>query len=484
VSDAKRRAVLIIGVLVILVGVGVAAGGGGASPSSGPLAAGAVATALGTGVTPAGAESSAWFCAGGTGTGGDAANEMIVTNPTPRPVKATVTTVTTGSTGTPVADVSVVPAEGQVELAPVEGGLGGPGASIVVLDGSGVGVTQEVSGPLGFSTAPCASTTSGTWYFADGSTAGGDRLALTLFNPTETVAVVDLSFVSSNGTLAPPAYQGIDVPGGSLVVENLGDHVQDDRDIATEVTSLSGAVVAAELESAGPAGSGGPSVVLGTTTPSTTWSFAQNTAVAQGKTVFHVFNPSSRPARVEVEIGLQQGAAEPLSLRVAPGSVSTLDAQRVTRLPSGTPFAVTFVSGGGVGIVVDRQVSAPATPAVSPPAPAEGDVAGVPGGGDRWLLPAVTSPATGVSALGVVDLGTSPVTVRLSMLTPHGLVGVPGLERQRLRPGSPLVVAPSSSEPIGTVPMELWASGPVAVELDGLPVGSPGVVVVPALPLR
>jgi hypothetical protein len=111
-------------------------------------------------------------------------------------------------------------------------------------------------------------------------------------------------------------------------------------------------------------------------------------------------------------------------------------------------------------------------------------VAGVPGGGDRWLLPAVTSPATGVSALGVVDLGTSPVTVRLSMLTPHGLVGVPGLERQRLRPGSPLVVAPSSSEPIGTVPMELWASGPVAVELDGLPVGSPGVVVVPALPLR
>ncbi len=140
-------------------------------------------------------------------------------------------------------------------------------ASTVVLDGGGVGVSQVTSGPLGLTTAPCASATSSHWYFADASTAQGSTLTLSLFNPTDTIAVVDVSFVSASGVTAPPAYQGIDVPGDSLVVENVGVHVQDDPAFATEVTTLSGAVVAAETEAAGQSGNGGPSILLGATHP-------------------------------------------------------------------------------------------------------------------------------------------------------------------------------------------------------------------------
>lgn len=370
-SEPMRRALLVVGVLAVLVGIGVAGGGG--SASVGPRTSGGTTSASSTGVPRRGSESSAWFCPGGTTAGGDAQATMIVTNPTPQPVTGTVTTVSTNAV--PVQMSVPLAANIQGALAQVPGLPGGSQASTVVFNGGGMAVTQVVSGPLGSSTAPCASATARHWYFADASTAPGDTVTLSLYNPTDTVAVVDVSFVVSTGVVEPPAYQGIDVPAHTLVVENVGDHVQNNPALATAVVALSGAVVAAELEAAGPAGSGGPSVVLGATASSTTWSFAQNTDVPNGGTVFHVFNPSARPARVTVRIGLEQGAAEPLVMDVPSDSVSTLDTGGLARIPIDTPFAVTFVSGGGVGIVVDRHVSSPA----GSPAPEVGDSAGVAG---------------------------------------------------------------------------------------------------------
>ncbi len=478
-SETPRRAGLIVGVLAVLVGIGVVDGGSGHASvgQSVPAATSSASSASSIGVPRRGAESSAWFCDGATAAGGDAQATLILTNPTPRPVTGTVTTVSPHAPPTPMS--VPLPANSQLEVTPAQAAPGGSLASTVVFDGGGVGVTQVVSGPLGASIAPCASTTASHWYFADASTAPGNTLSLSLFNPTATVAVIDVSFVVSTGVVAPPAYQGIDVPADSLVVENVGDHVQNNPDVATAVVALSGAVVAAELETTGPAEDGGPSVVLGATATATTWSFAQNTDMASGTTLFHVYNPSDRPARVTVKIGLLQGEAEPVVMDVAADSTSVLDTRRLARLPIGTAFSATFVSGGGVGIVVDRHVSSPA----GSPAPEAGDVAAVAGGAVRWLLPATYSSLTGVSALAVVNLNRARVTVRLVMVTATGLVPVPAFGRQRIRPGTPLIVSPSTGVPLGSAPMELVASAPVAVELDAVPAGSPGVVVTPVLPL-
>jgi hypothetical protein len=473
-TDTARRALLIVGILAVIVGIGVADGGAGAV---GGATTGGTSPASSVAVPRSGAESSAWFCVGGTAGGGDGQATLLLTNPTPRPVTGTVTTVSTNSAA--VALTVPVPARTETAVAPAPGSPGGSMASTVVFNGGGIGVSQVLSGPLGFTNAPCASTTASHWYFADGSTVAPDTLTLSLFNPTDTVAVVDVSFVVSTGLLAPPAYQGIDVPAGTLVTENIGDHVQNNPHVATMVTSLSGAVVAAELGAVGSAGKGGTSVVLGATTPSTTWSFAQNTDVTGGSTVFYVFNPSDRSARVMVKIGLEQGQAEPVVMDVPAGSVSTLDTAKLARLPVEVPFAMTFDSGGGVGIVVDREVIA--SPLAPPPE--VGEVAGEAGGSLQWLVPAEYSPSTGVSTLAVMDLSRGPVTVRLSTVSPDGLVPVPGFKDVRVRPGTPLDVTPGAGVALGTEPMEIVSSGPVAVELDAVPVGSPGVVVSPALPL-
>ncbi len=63
-------------------------------------------------------------------------------------------------------------------------------------------------------------------------------------------------------------------------------------------------------------------------------------------------------------------------------------------------------------------------------------------------------------------------------------MAVPGFVPRKVRPGLPLIVSPAAGSPVGTMPLEVVASGPVAVEVDAGPAGSPGVVVTPALPLR
>ncbi len=474
-----RRAVLVLGVLCVLVGIAVADPGSSVAGNGGAGNGGVGNRSLSaTAVTAMGAESSAWFCTGGTGSGGVAQGALLFSNPTPQAVTGTLTTLATGSA--PTSTFVAAPAASQSGLVPAQGLVGGAVASTVVLNEGGVGVSQVSSGALGLSAGPCASTTAKHWYFADASTAQGDTLSLSLFNPTDTFAVVDVSFVSSHGVLAPPAYQGIEVPGDSMAVENVGIHVPNNPGIATVVSTLSGAVVASELESAGQAGNGGASIVLGATTPTSTWSFAQNTDAPTGQTVFHVFNPNRRPVRVTVKIGLEQGAAEPLVMRIPPSSVASLDAQSVTRIPSGSTFAVTFISGPGAGIVVDRHVSSPAGAV----APQQGDTMGVPGGSDRWLLPAAYAPAMSVSTLAVVNLHRTPVTVRLLRPSAGRLETVAGFGRRRVRPGVPLIVTAGTGSSIGAVPLELESSGPVAVEIDALPAGSPGVTVIPALPLR
>src|SRR5580658_4310627 len=153
-TDTARRTVLILGILAVIVGIAVADGGvgpvGGATKGRTPPASSMA-------VPRAGAESSAWFCVGGTAAGGDGQSTMLLTNPTPPPVTGTVTTVSTNAAA--VAMTVPVPARTQTEVASPPGSAGGSEASTVVFNGGGIGVSQVLSGPLGFTNAPCASTT-------------------------------------------------------------------------------------------------------------------------------------------------------------------------------------------------------------------------------------------------------------------------------------------------------------------------------------
>lgn len=413
-----------------------------------------------------GAGSSAWYCAGvAAAASGDAAT-LVMTNPGPKAVEGLVETVSAGASGPASSAVTVAP--GRELSLPV-----GLGASTVLLRGGGLGVSEAVADPLGWSLAPCASTTSTSWYFAQASTASGDAMQVALFNPTPTPAVADVSFVSaSSGLVVPPAYQGIPVDPGSVVVENVSDHVPNNPAFATVVRTLSGSLVASELDEFGTPGNGGTSLLEGAVAPRTRWAFAQNADGSGGGNVYSIFNPGSRPATVTVSIALAQGQAAPLTVRVPPQSLSSLTTQDQTRIPAGTLFGLTFSSSPGSGIVVARQTSAPGTAL-----PASALTAGEPSE-SHWLVPPVP-PGQSPGNLTVVDLAGRPLHVRVLGFGP----GAGGARPTTIDPQSVLVVSPSPQAPVGSSPVEVDASGPVAVEMAVAPAQAPGTGEVPAWPL-
>jgi hypothetical protein len=486
-NDAARRAAAITMVVAALTGAGIV------DHLVTERRAGAVtppATAIpAIRVSQPAAESSGWYCVGGTGASGGAPATIVLTNTTDRMVTGMVTVATVGGvTGTrPVT----VPAEGQLSVVPAQIASGTWLAAKVVLDGGGVAVSQSVADPLGWSAAPCSAETAPQWWFADGSTAPGNALQLSLFNPGSTDAVVDVTLLTSDaGRLQPPAYQGVSVPAGGVASVNLVDHASGHASMATEVTALRGSIVAAQLQGFGQAAFGGLSLNIGAPSPSRQWAFAQSTSVSGGSVVFHVFNPSTKAARVRVDLGLEQGTADPLSLTVPARSTTALVTAQQSRIPANMPFAVTFSSEGKVGVVVERQVVSPRAAAS-----AAGESSGLPGGARRWLVPAVPPPGTGAASLAVADLGAKPVTVTVSALTVAGPEPIAGLGSRVVGPRQPLVLAApagalsagasggASAASIGRAALVVTASGPVAIELDGYPVGSPGVTVVPAFAL-
>ena len=87
-------------------------------------------------------------------------------------------------------------------------------------------VTQTVARLVGLVPGAVPEHHLGQWYFAGGSTAAANPLYVSLLNPTSTPVVVDLSFVTPAGTVHPINYQGIVLPAGQVVVENVATEVQ------------------------------------------------------------------------------------------------------------------------------------------------------------------------------------------------------------------------------------------------------------------
>ena len=106
----------------------------------------------------------------------------------------------------------------------------------VITSGGGVAVTQTVAGSSGWSQAPCQSTTSAQWYFANGSTAAANALYISLLHPTSTPVVVDLSFATPDGVVHPINYQGIVLQPGQVAVENVASEVQETSTVSTVVS--------------------------------------------------------------------------------------------------------------------------------------------------------------------------------------------------------------------------------------------------------
>jgi hypothetical protein len=440
-----------------------------------PTAAPAAGLYDGVAIPPAGSYSSSAFCTAGSGTA--AGDTIFLTNSTSRAVTGVATTVGTATAGGSVPSVRSgvsVPAFGSGAFDPSAGLPAGDVAASFVFDGGGVVAQQVVSGPNGWSMAPCASQASPDWSFAGGSTTAGNTLSLSLLNPSSTEAVVDISFLTASGKVSPQSYQGLVVPPGQLVVENVGDFVQNASAIATLVSAESGSVVSSQFQQWGSGATGGLSVQLGAPEASTVWRFAQTTTQSEtsapGSSVdFTLANPGAATATATIVVGLPSGSVVPKQVAVAPSSTVVFAASGANGLPEQVPYSLTVESDAP--IVVGRTVQAPAGAQV----PVWGSSAGTVTLANRWLVPGPGEPGTpgtpnaALSSLAVANPGPSTARVTIADLGSNHPLAVVTVGVGRLVVLGHLLVG-------GLKPLTVSATEPVNVEQDSWPTGGPGVV--------
>jgi hypothetical protein len=353
--DEPRRWRVLVLVVGVVVGLAVLARSAvSTAPVGPPPAPGAV-------VSPADAESSAWYCAGqSTAAGQLAVGSVDLTNTGTRTVVGSITSLT--DQGAAVATPVSVPARGHI-VAGAPASKGTWVSQAVLLSGGGVAVSQSVQGPSGWSEAPCQSSTSRQWYFPGGTTADSDDLYLALFNPTSTPDVVDLTFVTPSGVLHPIGFQGIVLQPQQTQVENVGTYVQNQSAVASTVTTRTGRVVASETQVFS-GGTSGLANVPGSPRVEQQWSIPQSQEVAAGSSSIDIFNPGSRTEDVSVRTRLASAALPPFQDRVPPDSTWTLRTSAQTRIPKsgfgGAGNYTAFIDAtGGAGVVVGRMVTAP-----------------------------------------------------------------------------------------------------------------------------
>jgi hypothetical protein len=470
---------VVLVLVAVLAGVGLLTRSPGHPAADGPPA---VASAF---VSAPGAESDAWYCVGQTTASGQAGvGHLVLTNTRATPVSGTIASVT--DTGAHESTPVVVPARTTM-VPPLAAPASGTWvAQDVILSGGGVAVSQSVHGPSGWSEAPCQSSTGQTWYFPAGVTSGSDSLFITLFNPTSTPEVVDMTFVTPSGIDHPINFQGIVLQPDQVLADDVGSYVQDQPVVATVVTARTGRMVAAELQELG-GGSNGLAIEPGSPGAQRRWVIPQSEEVAHGTSHVVIFNPGTTTERVTVRVRLPSGPVAPLVQRVAPDSVWDLVTSAETRILKSDPYSAVITATGGAGVVVGRLVRAPAA-ADSPQAGEAGslDTLSATSPVQQWVVPppgTLAAPAVAgaqPARLALTNDSSSARHFTVSVLAPSG---ARTLATGTVGAGLTVTLDATVLARARLDPILIEAGGRLAITEDVGPTGSLGVVTMPAIPL-
>lgn len=242
----------------------------------------------------ASAESTALYCTGvGTGV---TAGKVVFTNLTgsPRTLAVSVASNTGGHESRNVA----LDAHASTSISPnawVSGSFFGVSAIV-----SGGGVVGAVVANNASAVAPCSGSGVTQWYAAGFDTLVGSSATISLFNPSATPAVVNVTTVTASGFSAPAPFQGFAVGPHAEVALNLGTQIVDTSNIGVRVSVLRGAVTVLGVQSAGSIAS----FNTGQVALSSSATFPLVTTAANAKAQVRVSNPNDATAQVTVNVAL------------------------------------------------------------------------------------------------------------------------------------------------------------------------------------
>lgn len=422
--DPRRLPALLVIGGSIAVAVAFALVGNGTSPVG--SGASAVAAAVPTVAGPD-AVSTSWYCAEGTGAPGGRADETIlIANQGAEDARAVVTVMPGGRNASEARRVGVprgaqvrVPVSSVTEAAeqPDQSGMiVGPGVVVEVFGGRSV-VEHEIDGQDDTAVGPCAREAGRDWYFAAGTTERGAEQNAALFNPFPDDAIVDLTFATDAGFVAPADLQSVVVPRRTRITVPIANFVRRQAQVGLHVHVRTGRVVAEQslVFTADNETRRGLTLSLGAPAPEPSWTLP---GVIPGDGASHaVLVANFDDSATEVEItprSEDRSAAKAQPLPVAGRSVAVLD------------LATLDVSGAPLG--VDVRTTQPSSVVVEelawwgPPAAGTGSATMMasPLLAPAWTFTVGRTTPEGEATISVVNPGRSRASVTLQAYAPGG----------------------------------------------------------------
>jgi hypothetical protein len=333
------------------------------------------------------------------------------------------------------------------------------------------GLTAEVANTQGTSMTRCAQPGSDMWFTGTGEATGASGVELYLMNPDQLPATVSVTLMTDAGVVQDDVpYDGITVPPGQTIKENLTSALRNADVVAVNVHATAGRVAAATWEAG--AGNGSGLWLPQTAEPATTAVIPGLVASSSAARLFVVV-PGAQNAQVKVVALTPQG-------RFLPFGPNPLSA------PSNAASVFTLNSLGAGVAGIELIANVPVTAAVAVPGSGLGAVtpAGTP---ISQQAVAAGNPAKGYSVSVVLSAPQTAARVGVSVLAASGgtQVTVPAGRSVAVTvhapPGAvgtfPLVLTPlNGSGPVYAARLVASGGGPPAIVSD-LPMVSTPVAV-------
>ena len=420
----RRLPALLVVAGCIAVAAAFGVSGNGASPAG---STGSTVPAIPTVAEPD-AVSTSWYCAEGTGAPGGRADETIlIANQGSEDARAVVT-VMPGGRNNPESRRVGVPRGAQVRV-PVSsvvqaaeqlddsGMIVGPGVVVEVFGGRSV-VEHEIDGEADTAVGPCARQAGRDWYFAAGTTERGAEQNAALFNPFPDDAIVDLTFATDAGFLAPADLQAVVVPRHTRLTVPVANFVRRQAQVGLHVHVRTGRVVAEQslVFTAENETRRGLTLSLGAPSPEPSWSLP---GVMPGDGASHIVlvaNFDTSATEVEITPRFEdQSTARPQAVPVGGRSVGVFDAAAFAG--SGSPV--------GVDVRATRRPSSVVVEELAwwgPPAAGTGSATMLasPLGATAWTFAVGRPTPEAEGTISVINLGGSRATVTLQAYAPGG----------------------------------------------------------------
>jgi hypothetical protein len=192
-----------------------------------------------------------------------------------------------------------------------------------VLAGNSYAVAAQISGggvvgaevtSTNTAEAPCISAGVTQWYGAGFDTTVGSSAALSIYNPTATPAVLNVSTFSQLGFVAPAKFQGISVGAHAQVELNLGDQIVSTPNVGVRVKVVRGALDIVGVQLSGSTVSLNP----GLASASTTAQYPLVTTASKATAQIRIANPGPDSADVTLNVGLAPYSIAPQTVTVRP----------------------------------------------------------------------------------------------------------------------------------------------------------------------